>query len=251
VEIIFLRSLGSLPRFSVVVQPHLCSPCGRRAVPQSGDRRSPYHLASQKPASYVFVRERPMRVCPTPPVHRGRTHRKCEQAFRNLFGHQRSKFQILTLTPLQSRRGAQMSLCHNARTINPFRGRPKPQRKLRERRIPRESREVQRLRRKFDVLLRFARLSDPMRILEVEPVGRDRIVKTNHGNFRVHSKGGITGPFPGEPLPLTRAAIAYACGPDGWFSCVRRTKYNCSPIPVGRKWDLRLTQILTFRVQTV
>ncbi len=76
-------------------------------------------------------------------------------------------------------------------------------------REPRESPKLRRLRTKFAILEWFIKLDGPFQIVSREQVGRDHIVKTNHGNFRVNRKGHITGPFKNEPLPFSRAAILY------------------------------------------
>ena len=138
-----------------------------------------------------------------------------------------------------------MSLCNTARAIDVLRVRPK--RRYRKRvlidpREPRVSAKLRKLREKFALLEWFVRLDDPLSIHGVEAAGRDRIVRTSVGNFRVNRKGHITGPFKGEPLTLSSAAIVYTCGPDGEWSGVAR-RYNCASIAVGHKWSVRLTRI--------
>jgi hypothetical protein len=110
----------------------------------------------------------------------------------------------------------------------------------------RESPKARRQRELREKWAQFDKLDSSLQILGTEQVARDIIVKTNVGHFRVHRKGHITGPFPGEPLKFTRAAILYIrTHTHRWESRARRTDLNCANFPIGRTWSLRLTRIRT------
>lgn len=120
-----------------------------------------------------------------------------------------------------------------------------PQRQYR----PRQSRaEVMAIKQqtRLENLERFKRLKNPLQIISHEVSGRDFVVKTNVGYFRVHRKGHITGPFPGEPLPFTRATLIYFRTTGLQWEChARKTDLNFQPMRVSQTWCVRLTRIRT------